>query len=394
MYYIMLLHLKVVVGLVTATLAAAESAGNFSIPLTRRQDPAQIGEDQITTFSGDFSHAVIKYSTALENYFRNTGKQHPLQALQLSKRGSEGSVGLRNVDNGLLWTGQVQFGFPPQSVYVDFDTGSADMLVNHGAYNPGLSISSHNTKKTFSSTYSDGRKANGTIYTDNFSIGGIKGKHVAVGLSKKEFIASRESPNKGISGLSMPSIQTFPSSYKPFFQTLREQGAVSQGIFQFTIKTGSGSSLHLGGIDSSKYTGSITWVDFDPSDGFYVASASINGKDIRTIIDSGTSLIIGPPNEVKEVLKSIDGVTISDQNGQVMATFPCKENPKVNIKYGSKTFPLANTHLKQNSTTCVLPIMGRSGLPMKAWIMGDPFFQSATVIFDQDKHRLGFAKQA
>ena len=232
----MLLHLKVVVGLVTATLAAAESAGNFSIPLTRRQDPAQIGEDQIATFSGDFSHAVIKYSTALENYFRNTGKQHPLQALQLSKRGSEGSVGLRNVDNGLLWTGQVQFGFPPQSVYVDFDTGSADMLVNHGAYNPGLSISSHNTKKSFSSTYSDGRKANGTIYTDDFSIGGIKGKHVAVGLSKKEFIASRESPNKGISGLSMPSIQTFPSSYKPFFQTLREQGAVSQGIFQFTIR--------------------------------------------------------------------------------------------------------------------------------------------------------------
>ncbi|WFD18514.1 cathepsin D [Malassezia caprae] len=390
----MFLYFKAVLGLLAATLAAAESTGNFSIPLTRRQDTALLGSDQTETFSSDFNHVVIKYSTAFENYFRNMGKQHHLQVGQLLKRGDEGSVGLRNVDNGLLWTGHVQFGSPPQSIYVDFDTGSADTLVNPGAYKPGSSLSSHNTNKSFSNTYGDGRKANGTIYTDKFSIGDINGKHVAIGLAKKDFIASRESPNKGISGLSMPSIQTFPSAYKPFFQTLRDQGAVSQGIFQFTIKTGSGSSLHLGGIDSSKYTGSITWVDFDPSDGFYVAPASINGKEIRTIIDSGTSLIIGPPSEVKDVLQSIDGVTISDQQGQIMATFPCNKNPKVNIKYGSKTFPLANTHLKQNSTTCVLPVMGRSGLPMKAWIMGDPFFQSASVIFDQEKNRLGFAKQA
>ncbi|WFD26516.1 cathepsin D [Malassezia nana] len=346
------------------------------------------------TFSGDANNLIIKYSIALENYLRNTGKRHPLENVQHAKRSSSGSVDLLRVDQGLLWTGQVEFGSPPQSIYVDFDTGSADTLVTAGAYKPKSSSSSHNTNKTFSVTYTDGREANGIVYTDDFSIGGIKGKNVSIGLAKEEFIADRESPNKGLSGLSMPSIQRFPSAYKPFFQTLRDQGAVSQGIFQFTLKAGSGSSLHLGGIDSSKYTGSITWVDFDPSEGFYVASAKINGKEIRTIVDSGTSLIVGPRDEVKEVLQAMDGIKITDEQDQIMGTFSCSKNPKVHITYGGKTFPLTHTHLKKSSSTCVLPIMGRNGLPMNAWIMGDPLFQSLSIIFDQDKHRLGFAKQA
>ncbi|WFD22091.1 cathepsin D [Malassezia equina] len=381
----MLLPIHLVLGVLAATLTAAEPTGNFSIPLSRRQSTGDFSLQQVDVFSSDLNDIVVKYSRAFDNFFRNTGRQHPLQSNKLLRRADEASVDLRNVDNGLLWTGEVQFGSPPQTIYIDFDTGSADTLVNPGAYDPDSSSSSHNTKKSFSNTYGDGRKANGTIYTDDFSIGGISGKHVAIGLAKNDFIASRESPNKGISGLSMPSIQTFPSACKPFFHTLRDQGAVSQGIFQFTIKTGSGSSLHLGGIDSSKYTGSITWVDFDPSDGFYVASASINGKNIKTILDSGTSLIIGPPDEVKDLLQSIDGVKVSDQQGQIMGTFSCSENPKVNVKYGGKTFPLIHTHLKQSDTI---------NLPMNAWIMGDPFFQSASVIFDQDNNRLGFAKQA
>ena len=96
---------------------------------------------------------------------------------------------------------------------------------------------------------------------DKIFIGGINRKNVAIDIAKNYFIAGRASPNMGINGLSIPSIQAFSSACTPFFQALRENGTVSQCIFQFTIKTDSGSSLHLGGIDSSKYSGSITWVD-------------------------------------------------------------------------------------------------------------------------------------
>lgn len=63
----------------------------------------------------------------------------------------------------------------------------------------------------------------------------------------------------------------------------------------------------------------------DPSDDFYVVLASINGKNIRTIIDSGTSIINVPPSEVKDVLQSIDGVSIFGPTGPNQGHLPVQE---------------------------------------------------------------------
>ena len=57
-------------------------------------------------------------------------------------------------------------------------------------------------------------------------------------------------------GLAFPSLSSYPAT--PYFNTLISQGVVSAGQFGFKLAS-SGSSLFLGGADSSLYTGAINW---------------------------------------------------------------------------------------------------------------------------------------
>lgn len=63
-------------------------------------------------------------------------------------------------------------------------------------------------------------------------------------------------PSDGLMGLAFPSLSAYGAS--PFFNTLISNGAVDAGVFSFYLAS-SGSELFLGGSDSSKYSGSITW---------------------------------------------------------------------------------------------------------------------------------------
>ncbi|KAL4402233.1 aspartic endopeptidase [Malassezia pachydermatis] len=122
---------------------------------------------------------------------------------------------------------------------------------------------------------------------------------------------SSECPNVGISGLALPNVQAFPPQYLPIFAALRKAKIVDQGVFQFTLRPGTGSSLFIGGLDNSQYTGDIVWRSFDPSLGFYVVPATINGQQINIVVDSGPTLIMGPTSQVCQFLQSLPGVTVA-----------------------------------------------------------------------------------
>lgn len=47
----------------------------------------------------------------------------------------------------------------------------------------------------------------------------------------------------------------------PFFNTLVEQGKVKEQMFSFELGKGSEGELFLGGMDSSRFQGEVTWTE-------------------------------------------------------------------------------------------------------------------------------------
>lgn len=388
----MQLSLHFVAGLLLASNFVV--ATNTSVSLERRNLlVTSDGELDLPAFNQHFKAMDNKYQDGLNNFQKNTGKSHPLAARGASKRAGSGDVDLKDVKNGKLWAGEVTYG--GQSFSINFDTGSADTLVNPEAYKPSKSKASKNTGKDFSVRYGDGTTAKGKIYTDSFSIAGLKADKVAIGRSTTTFIKDEES-NQGVAGMGFSSIQTFPKEFPPFFESLRKQKALDKGIFQFTLKRGSGSTLHLGSVDSSKFKGDVSYAKVDPLYGWWVTSAKVNNQKVTAIIDSGSTLISGPPDQVKKALSTVNGLEPISQSGQTRYQFDCSKSPSVTIEIAGKTVKLSDdqTHWSKHDGKCVLPIVGQSGIPLNGWILGDPLFRATSIIFDVDQNRIGFALQA
>lgn len=129
--------------------------------------------------------------------------------------------------------------------------------------------------------------------------------------------------------------------------TASDEGAISESVFAFKLAS-SGSSLYIGGTDSSLYTGSVEYHDLSSSDGFWQiggASALVGGKtvvsDFETIIDTGTTIMYGPPGAVEQFYNAIDGSKVYDkQDGYY--SYPCDSPPTVAFSWGGKSWGISS----------------------------------------------------
>ncbi|WFD29225.1 hypothetical protein MSPP1_000231 [Malassezia sp. CBS 17886] len=335
-----------------------------------------------------------KYNTAMGNYKKHNKKNHPfLRMLRGGKRANKGHVLLRDVSHEQLWAGEISFG--GQKFYIDFDTGSADTFVNHDAYDPAKSQTSMATNKVFQAAYADGKSAGGVVYLDVIHIGGIECKNVPIGRVDHRFVTQQL--NQGIMGLAFPAISALGQEYPPAFISLTRQEAVAQPIFQMTLKAGRGSSLYLGSIDKSQMSGNISYTDAQTTTGFWATKAAVNGLPITAIIDSGTTLINGPSNEVSQLFGLLKGITPFHAMGLLLGSYDCEQTPSITFEIAGKKVKLSRSQTRFGTVSggrCVLPVAGKPTMPLNGWVLGDPFMQAQSVVFDMDQNRLGFADQA
>jgi hypothetical protein len=137
-------------------------------------------------------------------------------------------------------------------------------------------------------------------------------------------------------------------NHTAFFQNAIRQNKVASGVFALYLAE-TGSELHLGGTNPQHYSGSIEYhpvldLEFENKKGTSAwligdGEVEVNGKNalspIMTIIDSGTTLMNGPTDEVKKVYAQVEGSKPLTGDMKGFYSFPCDKVPKISFKWGN-----------------------------------------------------------
>ena len=209
----------------------------------------------------------------------------------------------------------------------------------------------------------------------------------------------------GILGMAWPSISV--DNMPLIFDLLYKQGKVEGNSFSFYLtKTAGqeGSSLVLGGVNKKYAAEDFKYypLKFHNYWALQMEDVVFNGtsykvsSDLLGIIDTGTSVIVGPTKVVDNMTagfgpgkqKQVDCSTLSSL-------------PTLTFKFGNDDFVLKGEDyvLQVNEgtqTVCIVGILGMD-LPAslgEAFIIGDSFIKTYYTHFDVGGSRVGFARAA
>ncbi|KAK3072430.1 hypothetical protein LTR53_006844 [Teratosphaeriaceae sp. CCFEE 6253] len=303
-----------------------------------------------------------------------------------------------------------------QTLNLDFDTGSADLWVfstltpsssstGHALYNPKTS----GTLKqgySWNISYGDGSGASGTVYSDKVVVGGVTATSQAVEAATSvsaQFV--QDTDNDGLLGLAFSTINTVePQQQKTFFDTVKP--TLAKALFTADLKKGTAGSYDFGYIDSSKYTGTITYVAVRTTNGFWEFTAggySVGTSNVTSgsigdaIADTGTTLMYLPTAVVAAYYKQVSGAKNSASQGGYV--FACSSTlPDFHVSIGGKAFTVPGSYINfaptnNAGTQCFGGIQSNTGIGFT--IFGDVFLKAVFAVFDESQSapRLGFAAQ-
>ncbi|KAH7334871.1 aspartic peptidase domain-containing protein [Rhizoctonia solani] len=298
----------------------------------------------------------------------------------------------------------ITIGTPSQSFLVDFDTGSADIWVpnsscnsggcsEHNSYNPSSSSTSQSQSGDFSIEYGDGSTSSGPIYTDTVT---LPGQYFSAVTSESQSFAS--DPTDGLVGLAFSSISQIRQP--TIIEKLYSSGVISEPTFGFKL-TSSGAELYIGGTDESLYSGGITYSPLTSQSYWSTSeSATVDGSSAYSsgmIIDSGTTLVVGPADSVASFWNTVDGASACDSSAYY--TFSCSSPPNIAFNFNGASFAMSSSSLTVGTTdssgsTCVGAIVATNSVPDNAWIVGNAFMTNVYSVFDEANSQVGFANLA
>ncbi|KAF5987977.1 secreted aspartic proteinase precursor [Fusarium bulbicola] len=247
---------------------------------------------------------------------------------------------------------KVCLGSPPQSLFLDFDTGSSDLWVfssitdpyavgRQKLYAPEKSKTARKINgASWKIKYGDGTSAYGDVYLDQINVGGIVVKSQAIEAAKN--VSDRFTANaaeSGLLGLAFGSINTIrPAKQATFFDNVK--GVLAEPLFTADLKNDAFGTYDFGYVDQKKKTSPITWTSVDNSQGFWEISSTVyavgNKKFVKTsidgIVDTGTTLLYLPDEIVQDYYRNVNGSTFSTIEGGWV--FPCDNDNNPDFIFG------------------------------------------------------------
>jgi len=321
------------------------------------------------------------------------------------------SVPMWNVEEE-VWVGNITIGEPAQPFRVVFDTGSSNLWIpsvqclagDLGCV--GKQKYNHSNSHTFKPDacevlfipYGTGFML-GYLSTDTVGVGSLNVSSTVFGEAVYMADFFENIPIDGILGLAFPDIAA--DGVVPVFDNMMNEHLLAADEFSVYLSSveGSDSSVILfGGIDQQYYTGNFSYASVLLPSYWLVGmeSVSVNGNPIMkcpvdycpTVIDTGTSIILGPPYEADQLVNEIGPVNEDCSNVDSL--------PTISFSVGGTELPLTPDIyvlkiVSSNGTQCILGIES-SWAVAPLWILGDPFLRAYYTVFDRANYRVGFAK--
>ena len=242
------------------------------------------------------------------------------------------------------------------------------------------------------------------MYTDTVSVGTTSVPGQAVELAQTVSAQfQQDTASDGLLGLAFSSINTVkPDQQQTFFDNAKS--SLSSPLFTAVLKHQAPGSYDFGYIDSSKYTGSITYTPVDSSQGFWafnvdsytVGSGSSTPVTIAPIADTGTTLLLIDDPIVTAYYSGVPNAAYDSTQGGY--TFPCSSSlPDITFDIGGYGATVSGSlvnfaPIDASGQTCFGGIQSNTGVGLS--IFGDIFLKSQFVVFDSNGPQLGFAPQA
>ncbi|KAL5598675.1 hypothetical protein BROUX41_003412 [Berkeleyomyces rouxiae] len=384
----------------------------YSGPVQRR---AEYSQKVRRTAEGVLKMPVIR---AEKPGLQRRGGREVDQALEKLQKRADGdaiSVAIANRSD-VAYYAQLDFGTPPQPIYVQIDTGSFELWVNPscnsltagdkvfceavGQYDPETSSTSAGLKETKNLRYGIGA-ANITYFSDSIGMGGSASMNgVQFGVAN-----STEDQFAGILGMGYGSGTT--TTYKNFVDELADQNITHSRTFSLGLgaKDNMEGVLVFGGVDSAKFSGPLTKLPIIPAskapDGvprYWVqmenitltkpdgeVSAAYEGSDIPAFLDSGATLTLLPPKVADAIAADFGATEGVSSNGFysvdcAMATASGSldfafNGLTVQVPYHEMVRTLATT-----PPSCWLGMIPSTDFTL----LGDTFLRSVYAVFDVD----------
>ncbi|XP_060110991.1 cathepsin D-like [Heteronotia binoei] len=333
--------------------------------------------------------------------------------------------------------GDIYLGTPKQRFTVVFDTGSSNLWVPssrcclahlacwvHSHYRSLFSCTHEADKSKFEIHYGSG-SLKGFLSRDSLTIGNMTIKNQtfaeATDMPGLVFVAAKFD---GILGLAYPTISV--NNVIPPFDNMMKEKMLKKNIFTFHlcntnyVSQDHGGEISFGEINHNAYEGKIQYhpvvrkaywqikmdkmtVDVFPKKrcwpwkAFDASSGKICKGGCNAIVDTGTSLITGPREDIRMLHEAI-GAEHAFGGQYLIDCEKMSTLPNVTFYLSGKphtltpdVYTLKVTQMKM--TACVSGFMSLD-IPAPTgplWILGDVFLRQYYSVFDRDNDRVGLA---
>ncbi|KAF5346349.1 hypothetical protein D9758_011478 [Tetrapyrgos nigripes] len=319
-----------------------------------------------------------------------------------------------------------------QSLNVILDTGSSDLwVVSDSCQTCTKGTPMFNTKSSSSlKTSSEGTtirygsgEVSGSLAADTVQMAGFtvpSQGFLTVDTTSAQLLQGSVS---GIMGLGFSPLSSTGAT--PFWETLANKGQLTNQEMAFWLTRFRGQDnvaseepggvFTLGGVNNTLFTGDIEFLKTTGDPSFWLLnlmSVTVNGKSVSvttgdsalSAIDTGTTLIGGPTNDVEAIWNAVpNSGPVRGMDG--FFAFPCDTNVAVSMSFGGKSWGISTADMNlgpvnSGSSFCLGGIFDlslgsniESGQGNPNWVVGATFLKNVYSVFQNgNPPQIGFAQ--